>query len=160
MVATIQYTFGWHTVAAVQYTVTHKQYTQHTESNKHNNKKKNIVKCSPCLVFTSYILAFASKLSKKQGRTSIRVVEKCPDISVAVVQYKFSHKKYTEKHNETEHTKWDTFNNKSNYANKKNYLHSENSPLKLMGSCVSWLRSITSSQHSVTIPNSESCFTL
>jgi hypothetical protein len=34
-------------------------------------------------------------------RTSVRVVEKCPDIPVAAVQYTFTHKQYTEQHNET-----------------------------------------------------------
>jgi hypothetical protein len=32
------------------------------------------------------------------------VVEKCSDILVAVVQYKFTQEQYTEQHNETEHT--------------------------------------------------------
>jgi hypothetical protein len=34
-----------------------------------------------------YTLAFALQLRKKQGKTSVRVVENCPDIPVAVVQY-------------------------------------------------------------------------
>jgi hypothetical protein len=41
---------------------------------------------------------------KKHGKASLRVVEKCPDIPVAVVQYTFTHKQYTEKHNETEYS--------------------------------------------------------
>jgi hypothetical protein len=32
------------------------------------------------------------------------VVEKCPDITVAVVQYTFTHKQYREKHNDPEYT--------------------------------------------------------
>jgi hypothetical protein len=40
----------------------------------------------------SYTLAFALKLRKKHGKTSVRVVEKCPDIPVAVVQYTFTYK--------------------------------------------------------------------
>jgi hypothetical protein len=55
--------------------------------------------CGPCPV-----LEFALQLRKKQGKTSVRVVEKCPDIPVAVVQYTFTHKQYTEQHNETEYT--------------------------------------------------------
>jgi hypothetical protein len=43
-------------------------------------------------------------MRKKHRKTSVRVVEKCPDIPVAVVQYKFTHKQYTEQHNETEYT--------------------------------------------------------
>jgi hypothetical protein len=34
------------------------------------------------------------------------VVEKCPDIPVAAAQYTFTHKQYTEQHNETEYTEW------------------------------------------------------
>jgi hypothetical protein len=50
----------------------------------------------------SYILAFALQLRKKHGKTSVRVVEKCPDIPVEVVQYTFTHKRYKEQHNDTE----------------------------------------------------------
>jgi hypothetical protein len=46
-------------------------------------------------------LAFALQLRKKHGKTSVRVVEKCPDIPMAVVQY-------TEQHNETEYTERNT----------------------------------------------------
>jgi hypothetical protein len=83
-------------VAVVQYTFTHKQYTEYTERNIHNNKKKKkFGKCGPCPVFASCTLAFALKLRKKHGNPSVRVVEKCPDIPVAVVQYTFTHKQYT-----------------------------------------------------------------
>jgi hypothetical protein len=75
-------------VAAVQYTFTHKQYTQNTERNIHNNKKKKFGKPGPCPVFASYTLAFALQLRKKNhGKTSVRIIEKCPDIPVAAVQY-------------------------------------------------------------------------
>jgi hypothetical protein len=52
----------------------------------------------------SYTLAFALQLRKNHGKTSVRVVKKCPDIPVAVVQYTFTHKQYTEQHNETDYT--------------------------------------------------------
>jgi hypothetical protein len=39
---------------------------------------------------------------KKHGKTSVRVVEMCLDIPVAVVQYTFTHKQYTEQHNDIE----------------------------------------------------------
>jgi hypothetical protein len=93
-------------VAVVQYTFTHKQYTEYTERNIHNNqkRKKKIGKYRPCPIFVSYTLAFALQLRKKHGKTSVRVVEKCPDMPVAVVQYTFTHKQYTEQHNETEYT--------------------------------------------------------
>jgi hypothetical protein len=41
-------------------------------------------------------LAFALQLRKKHRKTSVRVVEKCPDILVAAIQYTFTHKQYTE----------------------------------------------------------------
>jgi hypothetical protein len=49
---------------------------------------------------------------KKARKTSGKVVEKCPDIPVAVVQYTFTHKQYTQQHNETENTKRNINNNK------------------------------------------------
>jgi hypothetical protein len=61
-------------------------------------------KCGPCPFFASYTLAFALRLRKKHGKTSVRVVEKCPDILEAEVQYTFTHKQQTEHHNETEYT--------------------------------------------------------
>jgi hypothetical protein len=100
-------------VAVVQYTFTHKQYTEYRERNIHNNKKKKNWKCGPCPFYASYTLAFALQLRKKHRETSVRVVEKCPDIPVAVVQYTFSHKQYTEQHNETEYTKRNIHNNKN-----------------------------------------------
>jgi hypothetical protein len=52
-------------VAAVQYTFTHKQYTEYRERDIHNNKNKwKIGKCG-------------------HGKPSVREVEKCPDIQVA-----------------------------------------------------------------------------
>jgi hypothetical protein len=81
-------------VAVVQHTFTNKKYTECRERNIHNNKKFGM--CGPCPVFASYTLAFALQLRKRHGKTSVRVVEKCPDIPVAVVQYTFTHKEYTE----------------------------------------------------------------
>jgi hypothetical protein len=72
-------------VAVVQYTFTHKQFTEYRERNTHNNKKKKFGKREPCPVFASYTLAFALQLRKKHGKPSVRVNEKCPDIPVAVV---------------------------------------------------------------------------
>jgi hypothetical protein len=78
-------------VAAAQYTFTHKQYTEYRERNIHTylkqkkRKRKKIGKCGPCPIFASYTLAFALQLRKKHGKPSVRVVEKCPDIPVAVV---------------------------------------------------------------------------
>jgi hypothetical protein len=87
-------------VVVVQYTFTHKQYTEC----KDGEYIKNPGKCGPCSVFASYTLAFALKLRKTHEKPSVRVVDKCPDILVVVVQYTFTHKQYTEKHSETEYT--------------------------------------------------------
>jgi hypothetical protein len=82
-------------VAAVQYSFTQKQYTEYRERNIHKSNKI-FGKCGPCPVFASYPLAFALQLKKKHGNTSVRVIEKCPDIPVAVVQYTFTHIQHTE----------------------------------------------------------------
>jgi hypothetical protein len=58
---------GCHPVAVVQYTFTHKQYTE-----QHKNK---LEQCEPCPVLASYTLAFAVQLRKKHGKTSVRVAE-------------------------------------------------------------------------------------
>jgi hypothetical protein len=101
-------------VAAVQYTFTHKQYTAYRERNMHNNKKKNLGSAgrAPSLRVIR-TMAFALQLRKKHGKTSVRVVQKCPDIPVAVVQYTFTHKQYTEQHNEPEYTEYYMHTNKN-----------------------------------------------
>jgi hypothetical protein len=76
-------------------------------------KEKKFGKCGPCPVFANYTLEFALQLRKKHGKTSVRVVEKFPDILVAVVQYTFTHKQYIEQHNETEYTDRRIHNNKN-----------------------------------------------
>jgi hypothetical protein len=97
-------------VAAVQYTFTHKQYTEYREWDIHNNKKN--WKCGPCPVIASYTLAFALQLRKKHGKPLVRVVEKCPDIPVAAVQHTFTHKQYTG------YREWDIHNNKKKKCGK------------------------------------------
>jgi hypothetical protein len=37
-----------------------------------------------------YTLEFTLLLRKKHGKTSVRVVEKCPDMPVAIVKYTFT----------------------------------------------------------------------
>jgi len=62
-------------VAVVQYTFTHRQYT---ERHKTNNTWKNIKileECGPSPVFTGFTLAFALQLRRKHGKTSVRVAE-------------------------------------------------------------------------------------
>jgi hypothetical protein len=81
-------------VAVVQYIFTKKQYTEHRERDIHNNKqkkrRKKNGKSGPCPAFEIYTLAFTLQVRKRHGKTSIRVVEKCPDIPVAVVQCIFT----------------------------------------------------------------------
>jgi hypothetical protein len=63
----------------------------------------------PCLC--EFYLAFALQTTKKHGKPSVSVIEKCPDIPAAVVQYTFTHKQHTEHHNETECTERNIHNN-------------------------------------------------
>jgi hypothetical protein len=92
-------------VATVQYTFTHKQYTEYREGDIHNNNNNKIGKCEPCPVF-AIPWHFTLELRKKHGQTSVRVVKECPDVLMAVVQYTFTHKKYTtrDRIHRTEHT--------------------------------------------------------
>ena len=55
--------------SAVQYTFTHKQYTE--------QQFTNWEECRPCPVFASYTLAFALQLRKKHEKPSVRVAEEC-----------------------------------------------------------------------------------
>jgi hypothetical protein len=61
-------------------------------------------------------MEFSLQLRKKHGKTSIRVVVKCPDIPVEAVQYTFIHKQYTEQHNDKE---LNIHNNNNTAANKE-----------------------------------------
>jgi hypothetical protein len=88
---------GSSTVHIYTQTVHRIQRTEHTTI-----RRKKFGNWGLCPIFVSYTLAFALQLRKKNGKPSVRVVEKCPDIPVAVVQYTFTHKQYTEQHNETE----------------------------------------------------------
>jgi NADP-dependent 3-hydroxy acid dehydrogenase YdfG len=47
------------------------------------------------------VWAFDLQLRKKDRKTSVRVVEKCPDIPVAAVQHTFTHKQYQNTENGT-----------------------------------------------------------
>jgi hypothetical protein len=80
-------------VAVVQYTFTRKLYTEYGERNNYN-KTILVVWAVPrlCELYPGIFLT----TGKNRGNPSVRVVEKCPDIPVAVVQYTFSHKLYTE----------------------------------------------------------------
>jgi hypothetical protein len=72
---------GCHPVAVVQYTFTHKQYTErHKTNNTQNDTKQTIHRtqkfleeCGPCPVCASYTLAFALQLSKNFSLGSRRM---------------------------------------------------------------------------------------
>jgi hypothetical protein len=64
-------------MAVVQYTFTHKQYTERHKTNNTQNNIKILEECGPCLVSAGYTLAFALQLRKKHGKTSFRVAEEC-----------------------------------------------------------------------------------
>jgi hypothetical protein len=69
---------GCQPVAVVQYTFTHKKYTErHTKKNNNRTTQKFLEECWPCPVFAIYTLAFALQLRKKHGKTSVRVAEEC-----------------------------------------------------------------------------------
>jgi len=64
-------------VAVVQYTFTHKQYTERHKTNNTENNTKIMEECGPCPVFAGFTLAFALQLRKKHGKISVRVAEEC-----------------------------------------------------------------------------------
>jgi hypothetical protein len=105
-------------VAAVQYTFTHKQYTEYRDRYIHTNKKKKNweVRAVPHL-FELYP-GICLETEEKAWKTSVTGVEKCPDIPVAVVQYTFTHNQYTLQYDETEYTERNIHNNKNNKRTK------------------------------------------
>jgi len=60
-------------VAAVQYTFTHKQYTERQKNKQYIEQHNNLGECGLCPVLASYTLVFALQLRKKHGKTSVRV---------------------------------------------------------------------------------------
>ena len=64
-------------VAVVQYTFTHKQYTERHLTNNTQNNTKILEECGPCLVFVGYTLAFALQMREKHGKPSVRIAEEC-----------------------------------------------------------------------------------
>jgi hypothetical protein len=62
-----------HPVAVVQYTYTHKQYTERHETNNTWNNTKIRKSAGRALFFVGFTLAFALQLRKKHGKTSVRV---------------------------------------------------------------------------------------
>jgi hypothetical protein len=68
---------GSHPVAVVQYTFTHKKYTERHKTNIKQNNTNILEECGPYPVFAGYILAFALQLRKKHTKTSVRVAEEC-----------------------------------------------------------------------------------
>jgi hypothetical protein len=87
-------------VAVVQYTFTHKQYTEYRERNIHNNQKillSNLGSAGRAPSLTSYTLAFALQLRKKHGETSVRVAARTSQTDT--VQYKKNEQYNTQKKN-------------------------------------------------------------
>jgi hypothetical protein len=70
-----------------------------------------------CELYPGICLTTEEKAQKK----SVMVVKKCPDIPVAAVQHTFTHKQYTEQHNETEYTEYYIHNNMNTLANKRTH---------------------------------------
>jgi hypothetical protein len=62
-------------VAVVQYTFTHKQYTEYREQNIHKTQKfkTNFASAGRAPSLRIYTLAFALQLRKKQGKALVRV---------------------------------------------------------------------------------------
>ena len=66
-------------MAVVQYTFTHKQYTErHKRNNTYIEQHNNFGEGGPCHVLASYTLAFIDQsicltTEKKHGKTSVRV---------------------------------------------------------------------------------------
>ena len=79
-----QLQLGCHQVAEVQYTVTHKQYTEQHKTNDTYNNTKILEECGPCPVLASYTLEFALQLRKKHGKTSVRVAEQYEYVHLAI----------------------------------------------------------------------------
>jgi hypothetical protein len=59
--------------STVQYTFTHKQYTERYKTNNTQNNTTILEECGPCPVLASYTVAFALQPRKKHGKTSVRV---------------------------------------------------------------------------------------
>jgi hypothetical protein len=105
---------GWHSVAAVHI---HTNSTQNTEDGTHVKitKKQNLVVNWEVWAVTRLCELYPGicLTTEEKARKNPRVVEKCPDIPVAVVQYTFTHKQYTEQHSKTKYTERNIHNNKS-----------------------------------------------
>ena len=63
MIYICQLQLGCHSVAEVQYTFTHKQYTEYK-----TNNTTILEECGPCPVLASYTLAFALQPRKKHDK--------------------------------------------------------------------------------------------
>jgi hypothetical protein len=62
-------------VAAVQYTFTHKQYTEQHKTTIHRTTQNFLEECGSCPIFAGFTLAFALQLREKHGKTSVMVAE-------------------------------------------------------------------------------------
>jgi hypothetical protein len=64
-------------VAIVQYTFTHKHYTERHKTNNIENNKNILEECGPFRVFVGFTLAFTLQLRKMHGKPSVRVAKEC-----------------------------------------------------------------------------------
>jgi len=64
----IELQLGSHPVAVVQYTFTHKQYTERHKTNNTQNKINILEECEPCPVLAGFALAFALQLRKNMEK--------------------------------------------------------------------------------------------
>jgi hypothetical protein len=93
-------------VGAVQYTFTHKQYTEYRERNTHSNQNilpSNLVSARRAPVVASYTLAFALQLRKKYGKTSVRVAARTSQADSKIHRTKTVTQCTTMPQNNTEH---------------------------------------------------------
>jgi hypothetical protein len=93
----------------------HTNCTQNTENGKYiiEISKRKLGSAGRAPSLRVYTLAFGLQRGKITENPQGRIVKKCSDIPVAVVQYTFAHKQYTEQHNGTEYTERNINNDKS-----------------------------------------------
>jgi hypothetical protein len=71
---------GCHPVAVVQYTFTHKHYTDRHKTNNILNNTKILEECGPCPIFAGYTLEFALQLSGQNPPRVVAPIEEEEDL--------------------------------------------------------------------------------
>jgi hypothetical protein len=79
-------------------------HSNNTQNNTNNNRttqiQTNVEECKPCPVFVSFTLAFALKLRKKHGKTSITVRKTSVRLRKTSVKVQYT---YYQKHSQNPH---------------------------------------------------------